>query len=178
MTMPPLLEVDRICSVTGSTAPQSSVYCFMNIRCKVLNIGPVTFQKVMGRQIEGVRIGQELGKPANDRGTTVLTKADVNPRSRVGGHRFCGGGWTIEATAYDSCEKWQADARRSPIRRSRRSVRHFESKLEDPGVSKCRGGVRVNDVLQIGLQGEVVGHLTEIGGLESGFRAPRSCAIR
>ena len=31
-------------SAIGSTAFQSSVYCAMNIRCSVLNIGPVTFQ--------------------------------------------------------------------------------------------------------------------------------------
>ena len=31
-------------SAIGSTAFHSSVYCAMNIRCSVLNIGPVTFQ--------------------------------------------------------------------------------------------------------------------------------------
>ena len=35
---------ERIRSATGSTAFQSSVYCPMNMRCRVLNIGPVTFQ--------------------------------------------------------------------------------------------------------------------------------------
>ena len=35
---------ERIRSAIGSTAFQSSVYCAMNIRCSVLNIGPVTFQ--------------------------------------------------------------------------------------------------------------------------------------
>ena len=35
---------ERIRSATGSTAFQSSVYWPMNIRCRVLNIGPVTFQ--------------------------------------------------------------------------------------------------------------------------------------
>ncbi len=35
---------ERIRSAIGSTAFQSSVYCVMNIRCSVLNIGPVTFQ--------------------------------------------------------------------------------------------------------------------------------------